>query len=165
MSRYAHIVDGIVAEIITLPDGVTPGKDVLTEEVAAALVAAQSDTVVGMTFDGKAFGPVPAMPLPPVPVVISDRQFGEGLWHDGLITFDEYIAFVGPGTIPPALLKILDTLADDDTGQPTPRKIAIGLVTGAKEYQRTNPLVDIVRDAQGWTTEQLDEHWRAWAAL
>ena len=102
---------------------------------------------------------------PAVPEVISDRQFGEGLWHDGLISFEDYIAFVGPGTIPAPLQAILDTLPDDDTGAPTPRKVAIGLVTGATEYRLSEPLVDVVRQAQGWTVEELHDHWRAWAAL
>ena len=73
---------------------------------------------------------------------IDPRQFGQGLWMGGLISYEEFIAFVGQGTIPPALAKALADLPDDDTGAPTPRKLATGLITGALSYQRANPLVD-----------------------
>lgn len=116
--------------------------------------------------DGKLIAPQePEAPPAPVPAVISDRQFGQGLWHDGLISYEECEVFVSVGTIPKALQDIIDTLADDDTGQPTPRKEATILLKGAKEYQRANELVDVIRQAQKWTVDQLDQHWRGWAAL
>ncbi|GLS45171.1 hypothetical protein [Methylobacterium brachythecii] len=106
----------------------------------------------------------PPPPPPPLPA-ITDRQFGEGLWREKLISFDEYLAFVGPGTVPPPLLAIINTLPDDDTGNPTPRKVALGLVTGAQTYAFDNSLVDVVRQAQGWTEDYLRERWAEWAQL
>lgn len=103
---------------------------------------------------------------PPAPLpAITDRQFGEGLWREKLISFDEYLAFVGPGTVPSPLLAIIDTLPDDDTGNPTPRKVALGLVTGAQTYAFDNSLVDVVRQAQGWSQDYLRERWAEWAQL
>lgn len=101
---------------------------------------------------------------------LSDRQFGEGLWRDGLIPFQDYLDFVGPGTIPARLRTIIDRLPDDETGGPTPRKIALGLVTGAQSYRFANPLVELVRqdfereDAR-WTPAYLRERWAFWATL
>ncbi|GEP12811.1 hypothetical protein [Methylobacterium gnaphalii] len=106
----------------------------------------------------------PAAPPPALPA-ITDRQFGEGLWREKLISFAEYLAFVGPGTVPPPLLAIINTLDDDDTGNPTPRKVALGLVTGAQTYAFDNSLVDVVRQAQGWSEDYLRERWAEWAQL
>lgn len=109
-------------------------------------------------------------PQAPVPDVISDRQFGDGLWDDGIISFAECEAFVSVGAIPGPLQAIVDALPDDSTGAPTPRKSAIILIKGAKEYQRSNPLVEIVRQAlevadPKWTPDYLDARWRVWASL
>ena len=113
-------------------------------------------------------GPVPVHhdPLP----ALSDRQFGDGLWDDGIITYEECVAFVSVGTIPAALQAIVDQLPDDNTGGPTPRKSATILIKGAKEYRFDNPLVEAVRVTLAasdpkWTTEYLAARWRAWSAL
>lgn len=107
---------------------------------------------------------LPPPPPPPMPT-LTKGQFGEGLWRDELVSYDEYLAFVGPGVVPPPLLAILDALPDDDTDRPTPRKVATGLVVGAKTYIFDDPLVDVVRQAQGWTPEYLRDRWLAWAIL
>ena len=101
---------------------------------------------------------------------ISDRQFGEGLWRDGLISFDDYLGFVGPGTIPPRLMTIIEQLPDDETGGPTPRKVAIGTVTGAKTYQFADDLVETIRQFfedtdPTWTVDYLRDRWTVWATL
>ena len=167
---WARVLDGVVHEVFTLDAEAVPGEDIFTPDFAKTLVdatKAKPQPAEGWTYDGKKFAPPEPEPEPPaqVPPVISDRQFGQGLWHDGLISYAECEAFVSVGAIPKAMQDIIDTLADDDTGQPTPRKEATILVKGAKEYQRSNELVDVIRQAQGWTVEQLDEHWRAWGAL
>lgn len=108
----------------------------------------------------------PARPDPAaVPDVISDRQFGQGLWHEGIISFAECEGFVSTGAVPAALQALLDTLPDDDTGAPTPRKEALILVKGAKEYRRHHPLTETVRQAFGWSAAETDAHWRTWAEL
>lgn len=107
-------------------------------------------------------------PMPEMPVrmpAISDRQFAMGLWGDGLITYEACLAFVKTGDIPAPLQAIIDTLPDDDTGQPTPYKDALILLSGATEFRFDHPLVDTIRQAQDWTAEHLRERWAAWAAL
>ena len=141
------------AAFLILDDAALP-----TNAPAAALVLANGK----ITVDAATLA---ELTKPAVPASITDRQFAEGLWHDGIITYEQFLAFVGPGTIPQPLMDLLDTLPDDETGQPTPRKTAIGLVTGSTVYDRADPLVDIVRQAHGWSVEQLDDRWRVWASL
>jgi hypothetical protein len=93
------------------------------------------------------------------------RQFGTGLWQDGLISYDDAKAFMGAGTLPAAVVTALNSLDDDDTGKPTPRKEATLLVVGALGYQRANPVVDKLAAATGWDTPTTDAKWRAWALL
>ena len=112
-----------------------------------------------------AMNPPGTAPPAPVPPPISDRQFGQGLWTQGIITFAECQAFVSMGMIPAAMQTLIDALPDDDTGRPTARKTAIVFVSGAKEYDRDNPLVDQLGTAYGWTPAQLDANWIAWALL
>lgn len=96
---------------------------------------------------------------------ITPRQFATGLWTDKVITFAECDTYVAARTIPAALQAILDALPDDDTGDPTPRKDATLLLRGAATFAFAHPLVDTIREAQGWTPEHLTERWAAWAAL
>lgn len=104
------------------------------------------------------------------PPDISDRQFARGLWGDGIITYADFLGFIGPGMIPGAMQTIIATLPDDDTGAPTPRKEAIGFLTGAKTYQFAHPLVEAVRQAMAatdakWTPDYLRARWLAWSTL
>ena len=167
--------DGTVIDAHAFPADAIVAKDGLTVAWNGGDWSAPEDTKL-VDQPGAAIGwllqkgklvapPEPEPPPAPVPPAISDRQFGQGLWHDGLISYADCEAFVSVGAIPKAMQDIIDTLADDDTGQPTPRKEATILVKGAKEYQRSNELVDVIRQAQGWTVEQLDDRWRAWGAL
>ncbi len=101
---------------------------------------------------------------------ISDRQFARGLWGDGIITYADFLGFIGPGAIPGPIQAIIATLPDDDTGAPTPRKDAVGFLTGSKTYEFGHPLVEIFRQAmaasdQRWTTDFLRSRWLMWADL
>lgn len=101
---------------------------------------------------------------------ISDRQFARGLWGDDIITYPDFLGFIGPGMIPGTLQAIIANLPDDDTGAPTPRKDAIGFLTGAKTYQFNHPLVETLRKAIAatdakWTTDYLKVRWLVWATL
>lgn len=101
---------------------------------------------------------------------ISDRQFARGLWGDGIITYADFLGFIGPGMIPGPMQAIIATLPDDDTGAPTPRKEAIGFLTGAKTYQFGHGLVDVMRQAMAaadakWTPDYLRARWLVWATL
>lgn len=109
-------------------------------------------------------------PTPPVPPDISDRQFARGLWGDGIISYSDFLGFIGPGTIPGPIQTIVNQLADDDTGQPTPRKDAVGFLTGSKLYAFSHPLVEFFRQALAasdpkWTPDYLRAQWLTWAKL
>jgi len=110
------------------------------------------------------YQPAPPPVLPSLPS-ITDRQFGCGLWDEKIITFEDCEAFVSVGTIPAPLMVLVNTLADDTTGEPTPRKDAILFIKGAKEYHFDHPLVDLVRELRGWTVAYLRARWAVWATL
>ncbi|QRE76144.1 hypothetical protein [Methylobacterium aquaticum] len=120
---------------------------------------------LGDQFAGQRGEPDDGSPLwePPAVVAmpdISDRQFARGLWGDGLIGYGNFLGFVGPGVIPAAIQAVVSPLPDDDTGRPTPRKEAVGFLTGAKSYSFTHPLVEAFRAAMAasdprWTLEYL----------
>lgn len=111
----------------------------------------------------------PPVTPPPMPD-ISDRQFARGLWGDGVIAYSDFLGFIGPGSIPAPLQAIVNLLPDDDTGAPTPRKDAVGFLTGSKLYNFTHPLVEVVRQAMAaqdakWTPAYLRTRWLAWSTL
>lgn len=111
--------------------------------------------------------PVDASAVPPD---ITDGQFGRGLWEDGVIPYEEYIGFVGAGILPSTLEALLLGLADDDTGRPTPRKIARGDLMGRTRFIFANPLVETIRQLMAqrdpiWTPAHLRERWLVWADL
>jgi len=61
-------------------------------------------------------------------------------------------------------------LPDDDTGKPTPRKMAVGFLTGSKLYSFSHPLVEFFRQAlfasdPKWTPDYLRGQWLAWSTL
>lgn len=101
---------------------------------------------------------------------ITDGQFGRGLWEDGVIPYDEYIGFIGAGILPSTLEALLVDLPDDDTGRPTPRKIARGDLMGRTRFIFANPLVETVRQLMAkrdpiWTPAHLRERWLVWSGL
>lgn len=109
--------------------------------------------------------PAPTPTMFPLPN-ISDRQFSAGLCRLGMITFDEALAFTGNGTIPSMLQAMLDVLPDEALeGELSPRQDAMLFLAGAKEYEFAHPLVDVLRQAQGWTPEKLREEWTVWLTL
>jgi hypothetical protein len=106
----------------------------------------------------------------PTPPDISDRQFARGLWGDGIINYADFLGFIGPGTIPAPIQAIVDQLPDDDTGAPTPKKDAVGFLTGSKLYSFSHPLVEffrqaLVKDDPKWTEDYLRQQWLLWATL
>ena len=101
---------------------------------------------------------------------ISDRQFARGLWGAEILTYEEFLGFIGPGNIPATMLAIIDTLPDDDSGNPTPRKDAMGFLTGSKLFEFNHPLVEVFRQYMVskdpiWTEGYLKNQWRSWALL
>lgn len=84
-------------------------------------------------------GNKPAEPpalLPPVPSVISDRQFAQALALAGTITQAEALAWAARGELPDAMEEALDQIPDTD-GQ---RFGARMMLAAATTYERHHPL-------------------------
>lgn len=102
--------------------------------------------------------PYEAPPVP-VPQTISDRQFFQALAMMGLIDPAEALAAVKTGEIPAALEAFIDQL-------PTDEKFAAEMVvSGATIFERSNPMTLALAAGMGWSSEQIDDLWRAAAQL
>lgn len=96
----------------------------------------------------------------PVPAAISRRQFYTALLATGLLNTDEYFAALrGDTPLPAPLQTIIDGLPLDQ------QVIATGLLIAATDFQRDHPLVDVFRNAMGWTVPQVDQFFRDAAQL
>lgn len=98
-------------------------------------------------------------PPPPVPPVISDRQFFQGLAINGTITQQEALDAVMTGTIPAALETFVTQMPAEDQ---FPARM---LLSGAIEFHRDHPLVSAVGAAFAWTDTDIDDFWRFCEAL
>ncbi|MFN3888969.1 MAG: hypothetical protein ACK4MV_01135 [Beijerinckiaceae bacterium] len=97
---------------------------------------------------------------PVAALVISDRQFAQGLAARGLITRDEALAFVQKGELPRLLADFLETIADE-----AKRFEAALLLTGAKEFRRDHPLSLAIAGWAGLDAKSFDEFWAQCGAL
>jgi len=93
-------------------------------------------------------------PPPPVPSIISDRQFFQGLAINATITQQEALDAVMTGTIPAALEGFVTQLPAAD------QFAARMLLSGAIEFHRNHSLVPAVGAAFSWTEAQIDDFWR-----
>lgn len=89
----------------------------------------------------------------PVPDVISDRQFAQGLAHRSIITEAEALAWVGNGTLPAAMETFIEGLPATQTFD------ARMILQGATEFRRSHPMVDVFGAALSFTSAQIDELW------
>ena len=92
------------------------------------------------------------VPLPPVPQIISDRQFFQQAAFLGIITTDEAIAAVATGTIPAILQAVVDDITDPDQ-----KFAATMMLSGATTFERYHPFTNAVGAALGWTSDQVDQ--------
>jgi hypothetical protein len=99
-------------------------------------------------------------PPPPLPEIITDRQFYQQLAVMGEITQDEALAAIGTGTIPAELVAFVATL-------PTPEDQfnAKMILSGNVEFHRNHPMVAAVAQYKGWSQQQTDDLWRAASLL
>lgn len=103
--------------------------------------------------------PEPAFDLElSVPGSISDRQFFQQLAIDGVITEAEALAS-NAAVIPAPLLAIINALPAE---QRFPAKM---LVSGATTFERSHPMTEVIGAARGMNAEEIDEFFRAAAAL
>ena len=101
-----------------------------------------------------------APPEAPPPTVISDRQFSQWLAEHELITWDEHEAWIGPGTVPAAILQAADQI-EDELG----RRRARSLLIGATSFERGHPTTLQFGGLLGFDEAQLDTIWREAAQL
>ena len=92
---------------------------------------------------------------------ISDRQFAQGLAELGLIAEDEAEEWVAAGTLPPALLALVDQLPAE---QRFPARM---LLRGATRFEFGHPLAEAFANLASppWTTEARAAFWRHCATL
>lgn len=96
---------------------------------------------------------------PPIPTIISDRQFFQALAVVGAITPEEALAAVKTGTLPETMAAFIQPLPDEQ------RFAAEMLLSGATQFQRDHPMVTTFAQALGWDEQQIDDLWRMAAAL
>lgn len=118
---------------------------------------------VAAAAEGVTLGPEPAIvdggPVADaVPQSISDRQFFQQLAVDGIITQDQALAS-NAAVIPPPLLTIIEAM-------PAEQQFAAKmLVSGATVFERNHPMTLAIAAARAMTSEQVDDFFRAAAAL
>lgn len=98
------------------------------------------------------------MPALPCPQSISDRQFFQQLAVAGIITEADALAS-NAAVIPAALLTIIEAMPADQ------QFAAKMLVSGATVFERNHPMTLAIGAARGMSSEQIDDFFRAAAAL
>lgn len=140
-----------VALVNGRPYHVQPGDEPLWSEAVAA-AALLTDPL-----------PPEAMPEPLdlPPVEISDRQFAQGLAELGLISEAEAEEWVAAGTLPAALVALVDQLPAEE------RFAARMLLRGATRFEFGHPLAETFGQlaTPPWTPEARAAFWRHCATL
>jgi hypothetical protein len=95
----------------------------------------------------------------PVPPVISDRQFFQQAAKAGLISEPEALAAVQYGAMPEVITTFIEKLP------PAIRFDALILISGATEFERKHPMTAALGEAVGMDSGQIDDFFRAAAAL
>lgn len=114
---------------------------------------------VGEDFEGVVDDAYIIRRLPPVPSKVSDRQLFQQLAIMGAITEEEAIDAVRVGGIPPTLALLMNKLPESEIFT------AKMLICGATEFNRKHPLTEWMGEAMGYTKRQMDDLFRAAAAL
>jgi len=100
--------------------------------------------------------------VPPTAVVperLSRLQFYAQLAISGIITKAEALAAI-KGTLPPIIQNAIDQIANADE-----KFIAQMYLSCSEKISRHGPVVTTLAAANGWTDTQLDNVWKAAAAL
>lgn len=93
-------------------------------------------------------------PIPPLPLIISDRQFFQQAALEGYITQEDALLAVQTGYIPSPLQAIVDQITI-----PTEKFNAQMLLSGATSFYREHPLTEMIGATFGMSSEQIDEFW------
>lgn len=95
-----------------------------------------------------------------IELIISDRQFYQGLALRGFCTPGEALDAVRTGLLPPALRNFVDAITDAQE-----RWAAEMLLSGAKEFRRDHPFVSQLSAWAGLDAQSLDDFWSQCSAL
>lgn len=151
MARYAIIENGLVVNVA-----------VGDAEWAASVGAIQSDVAeIGWAYaDGVFTAPPPPDPgAPPVPASITRRQLLLQLALSGMITGPEALAAAQTGAVPAAVQAVFDQLGPAD-------KLAAEITWATMSVaDRGHPLVAALGATRAMTDQQIDDFFRAAAAL
>lgn len=150
--RYA-IVDSnnhilYVIEYDDPPTTPPPGFPEGTTAIAHDLVS------MNWTYDGSIFIAPPIVPSTYIPD-ISDRQFFQQLAIAGIITQNDAIAAVATGTIPPAMVPLVESLPRDEQFS------AKMILSGATTFKRDHPMTIAIGTAYGMSSDQIDAFFQA----
>lgn len=140
MQTFAHIVDGVVREVLSIPDDLVLGEDLYAPDLAAECVPCGSTVVPGMLYDAeKEKFSAPPAPQPTIPTSVSRAQAKIQLHRT-------------PGS------EDGKTLLDDVTAsvQAAGGEVAIWF-TEAITWERGNPYVAQLGSALKLTGDQIDE--------
>ena len=95
-----------------------------------------------------------------VPAEITKRQFFQQLAVVGIIAPEDALAAVKVGTIPAPLQAFIDAIGDADA-----QFAAEMVISGGLSFLRAHPLTIAIGASQGMTSAQIDDFFRAAAAL
>jgi hypothetical protein len=133
-------------------------KAIVEDEIPAGKVQTGGEIVDDAGTPRRVWTLVDAPP-PAVPEVISDRQFAQQLAVLGTITEAEAIAWAARGELPAAME---DAVAALPEGEQFPARM---LLSSATTYERSHPLVPMLGAILSYDAAELDDLWRAAAAL
>jgi hypothetical protein len=172
MTKYAIVKNGVVDVISFDPD-----REKVSEfeemdgqivevgwhwgDVASPWVPVPEDVFAGFIAgpDNTWLPPEPHSVEEALPFEVSDRQFFQQLAVDGIITEEEALLAVGPGTIPSAMLSLIQQLPSDM------RFDAKMKVTGATRFEPLNSLSLTIQQLFGWDEAQAKQFWIAASKL
>ncbi|MFN3892008.1 MAG: hypothetical protein ACK4MV_16555 [Beijerinckiaceae bacterium] len=117
---------------------------------------ARTGTVTQVPFTQEEEEAFDALAAGPVPRVISDRQFFHQLAVMGIITKQEAKDAVRTGAIPAVMQAIIDGIEDEDE-----HFAAEMLLSGAVEFRRDHPLVNVFAQAMDMASSQVDDFFRS----
>lgn len=155
MRTFCLVKDGIAVNRANFPD------EGLPEDWPDAASWVESETAqIGWRYENGGFiEPEPAPLGVPVPVSVTRRQLILGLAAMRIITDEEGLAAAQIGTVPAAIEGYFATLPD---GEAYAARITWATMT---EARRDHPLIAALAVTLGLSSEQIDDAFRAWAAV
>lgn len=158
MAEFALLIDGVFQKIEHYAD--RPPNIEHKKVGWYPVIREFGEPFVGLDGDNYFIRKVdPATLPPPVPAVISDRQFFQQLAVMGLVTEQAAEEAVAAGVLPPSLLELIEMLPEQA------RFPARMLLKGATQFYRAHEMTDTIAWLYGWDAATVDDLFRSAAAL